>query len=81
MHPLIAGNAKSKTSWASVLLLILGALQQSFSESVDLIPDQYEGLAMSLIGALYLILRNLTNQSISEKGARPPLTNTDGYNE
>lgn len=68
MNPLIAGNLKSKTSWTSTALIVLGALQQAFPAFVDAIPDRYEGTALSVIGAVMLILRNATTQSIAAKG-------------
>lgn len=65
--PIIAGNLKSKTSWAAVVLMALGGLEQS--GLLALVPDEYKGVAISAIGALMLVLRNITASSITEKGA------------
>ena len=64
---IIAGNLKSKTSWAAVLLMALGGLEQS--GLLALVPDEYKGVAISAIGALMLFLRNVTGSSIATKGA------------
>lgn len=63
----IIGNLKSKTSWAGVLLLLAGGLQQS--GLLELIPDDYKGSVISIVGALVLILRNLTKESVTDKAA------------
>lgn len=67
MNQIIKGNAASKTSWTATALIVFGGIQQSFPNFVDLIPDQYEGLALSIVGAIMLILRNVTSQSIADK--------------
>ncbi len=63
----IIGNLKSKTSWAGALLVIAGGVQQS--GLLELIPEDYQGSVISIVGALVLILRNLTKESVTDKAA------------
>lgn len=65
MKETIAGNLKSKTSWAAVLLMALGGLEQS--GLLELVPDEYKGMSISAIGALMLFLRNITTQAVTDK--------------
>lgn len=70
MHPVIRGNLASRTTRSGALLILLGTLQQLFPQFVDLIPDKYEGLALAIIGAVVVFLRNITGQPITDKGAK-----------
>lgn len=65
MNPTINGNLKSKTSWAAVALMAIGGLEQS--GLLQLIPDEYKGIAISAVGALMLFLRNITTTPVTEK--------------
>lgn len=65
MNPIVAGNLRSKTSWAAILLMALGGLEQS--GLLALIPDEYKGIAISAVGALMLFLRNITTQAVTAK--------------
>lgn len=65
MNPIITGNLRSKTSWAAILLMALGGLEQS--GLLALIPDDYKGIAISAVGALMLFLRNITTQAVTNK--------------
>ena len=67
MNPLIAGNVRSKTSWVAVALIVLGAIEQS--GLIEFVPDAYKGLALSVVGAVMLVLRNLTTESVAGKVA------------
>jgi hypothetical protein len=70
MNPaIITGNLKSKTSWAAILLMALGGLEQS--GLLALVPDDYKGMAISAIGALMLFLRNVTTQAVTDKVVGP----------
>jgi len=51
----------SRTFWVAVLTIILGALQSA----KDVIPPQYVGTLLLVIGVTALILRFLTDQPIS----------------
>jgi len=68
MNPLITGNLKSKTSWTATALIVLGSVQQYFPEFIDLIPEKHRGHAIAVVGFLMLLLRNVSNDSITEKG-------------
>jgi hypothetical protein len=65
MNDRINGNLKSKTSWAAIAVMALGALEQS--GLLQLIPDEYKGIAISAIGALMLFLRNVTVTPVESK--------------
>lgn len=65
MKSLVAGNLKSKTSWFGIGLIILGALEQS--GLMELVPDEWKGFALSTVGFLTLVLRNLTTMSVIDK--------------
>jgi hypothetical protein len=65
MNPLIQGNLKSKTSWFGLVLVLIGAAEQS--GLLELIPDEYKGAALSFIGFVTLVLRNLSTDSIADK--------------
>lgn len=68
MNPVIVGNLKSKTSWAGVLLMAVGGLEQS--GLLELVPDEYKGLAISMVGGLMFFLRNVTSQSVAAKATK-----------
>jgi hypothetical protein len=69
MHPLIRGNLLSRTSRTGLVLILIGAAEQALPQIVgDLISDRYEGAVLALIGAVVIFLRNITSQSIPEKG-------------
>lgn len=65
MNPIIAGNVRSKTSWVALALIVLGAVEQS--GLIEFVPEAYKGLALSLIGAVMLVLRNLTSEPVAAK--------------
>ena len=54
-----------KTVIFSFLLVVLGALEQT--GVVALVPDQYQGAVVSVIGFLTLTLRFLTNSPVFQK--------------
>lgn len=56
-----------KTVIFSFLLVVLGALEQT--GVLALVPDQYQGAVLSLIGGVTLVLRFLTNSPVFEKPA------------
>lgn len=68
MNPIIVGNLKSKTSWAAVLLMAVGGIEQS--GLLELIPDEYKGIAIATVGGLMFALRNITSKSIAAKAAK-----------
>jgi hypothetical protein len=68
VNPIITGNLKSKTSWAAIVLMALGGLEQS--GLLALVPDEYKGIAISAVGALMLFLRNITSESVTVKAAK-----------
>jgi len=77
MNVMLAGNLKSKTSWAAILLMALGGLEQS--GLLALVPDEYKGVAISAIGGLMLFLRNVTAASIADKAAVPVANKQGGF--
>lgn len=73
MGSLIAGNAKSKTSWFGTALIVLGAINDNTDLLKAILPNNaHVGAVISAIGLAVIILRNLTNQSIAEKATTPP---------
>lgn len=65
MNEIVAGNLRSKTSWAAVLLMAFGGLEQS--GLLVLVPDEYKGITLSAVGALMFFLRQVTDRSIIAK--------------
>ena len=58
---------KSKTMWFSILLVVFGVVQQLAPSFKDLIPAEYYGLVLSIIGVIVGYLRTVTNVPLSEK--------------
>lgn len=56
-----------KTVIFSFLLVVLGALEQT--GVIALVPDEYQGAVVSVIGFATLVLRFLTNSPVFEKPA------------
>jgi hypothetical protein len=54
-----------KTMAVAALLVLLGAVEQL--GLVDLIPDEYKGLAIAVIGAVMAGLRVITTTPVLEK--------------
>lgn len=67
---IIVGNAKSKTSWLATALIVVGSVQEFVPSLIDLVPKQHQGKLIAALGLVLLILRNLTKESISDKGAK-----------
>jgi hypothetical protein len=65
MNQFIAGNAKSRTSWFAIALMAIGAAEQS--GLFEFIPPDYKGLALSIVGFVTLVLRNLTTTAVTDK--------------
>lgn len=57
-----------KTMAVAALLVLLGAVEQL--GLVDLIPDQYKGLAIAVIGAVMAGLRVITTTPVLEKESK-----------
>ena len=54
-----------KTMAVAALLVVLGAVEQM--GLVDLIPDEYKGFAIAVIGAIMAGLRVITTTPVLEK--------------
>lgn len=59
----ILGALKSKTIWASIAVILLGALAQPVQDYIAAHP----GIASTLVGALFAVLRGITNGSLADK--------------
>lgn len=55
---------KSKTVLYSIILMILGIIQQVVGVLPDLITGEYLGVALTVLGAVSLVLRFLTGQPL-----------------
>lgn len=60
---------KSKTLWFSVLLALLGVIEQSSSLVTQIVGPENSGLVMVVISVIVAVLRVVTTQPLSEKGA------------
>jgi len=58
---------KSKTILFSLLLAVLGAVEQNTAMVTSLVGPQNTGLAMLVIGAIVAALRTVTTKPLSEK--------------
>jgi|LakMenEpi03Aug12_release.lakeMendotaPanAssembly.Ray.scaffolds.fasta_scaffold5108932_1 hypothetical protein len=58
---------KSKTILFSLLLAVLGAVEQNTAMVTSLVGPQNTGLAMLVIGAIVAALRAVTTKALSEK--------------
>jgi hypothetical protein len=66
MNKLI-GAARSKTMWFSLLLVIFGVVEVNLSLFQALIPPQYWGIVVTVIGVITAVLRWITTTSIDDK--------------
>lgn len=68
MNTLVAGNLRSKTAWLSAALIIVGTLNDSTDLLKAVLPNNaHIGAIIAGIGLVFLVLRNVTTQSITEK--------------
>ena len=58
---------RSKTLWFSVLLAVLGVLEQSQALVTQLVGQQNTGLVMLVISVVVAVLRVITTQPLSQK--------------
>lgn len=63
----LKGNLKSKTVWFANALIVAGFLEQHGHVLTELVPENYRGLAVSLVGLAVWGLRAVTSTSLSEK--------------
>lgn len=64
MKDIIKAALKSRTMNFGSLLVLAGALEQNTDIITKLVPDQYDGLAISLIGVVVWGLRFVTTQPL-----------------
>ena len=67
MKAWIIGNLLSKTSWASLALVVVGWAYQNGETIVTLIPEEYRGIALSAVGLVFFSLRQVTTKPVTEK--------------
>lgn len=81
MNNVLVGNLKSKTTWVGTVITIFGVLYDNWSQVAQLIPPEHVGKAFSVFGVLMLILRNLTNDSVSDKASagEAPIAKQGGF--
>jgi len=60
---------RSKTLWFSVLLAACGIVEQSSALVTQIVGPQNTGYVMLGVSVIVAILRSLTTQPLSEKGA------------
>lgn len=60
---------RSRTIWFSVLLAFLGVIEQSSSLVTQFVGPENAGLVMIVISVIVAVLRVVTTQPLSEKGA------------
>lgn len=65
---MILGALKSKTIWAAIATIILGALVDPVQAWIGTHP----GIAATVVGAVFAFLRTLTNGSLAAKAGPPP---------
>lgn len=58
---------KSKTMNFGTLLVVAGLLEHNMEFISNLVPEEYRGLAVSLIGASVWALRWITTKPIAQK--------------
>lgn len=64
----VVGAVSSKTMWFSLILAVLGILEQYQSVVSNYIGADKMGVFMAIVGAITMILRGTTDSSIAEKG-------------
>ena len=60
---------RSKTLWFSVLLAVCGVIEQSSALVTQTVGPQNTGYVMLGVSVIVAVLRFLTTQPLSEKGA------------
>lgn len=63
---IVAQRAKSKTYWLGIVIMLLGFAQANFPMIAGYLGE-FQGAVNFLIGALVLILRELTKEPLSDK--------------
>ena len=66
MKQQIQQRAKSKTYWLGFAVMMLSYVQSNIAQ-VDQFLGEYKGLVMFVIGALIMILREVTKGPLSDK--------------
>lgn len=64
----VKGATKSRLVWLGVVLVFLGTMMSTVDAWKHLIPAEYQGLFISIVGAIVVALRAVTTQPLSEKG-------------
>jgi hypothetical protein len=68
MKDILKAAVKSKTMNFGSLLVIAGLIEQNSALITQLVPDQYDGLAISLIGVVVWGLRFVTTSPLVNRG-------------
>lgn len=63
----ITKRLKSKTYWYGAAVVALGFAEQYSSILTQFVPEQYRGLAVSLVGVGVWVLREVTKTPVSDK--------------
>lgn len=63
----ITKRLKSKTYWYGAAVVALGFAEQYGHVVTQFIPEQYKGLAVSLLGVGVWVLREMTKSPVAEK--------------
>lgn len=69
MKEILAAAIKSRTMNFGSLLVVAGLLEQNGEHITALVPDEYKGLAISIIGIAVWGLRFVTNAPLLKKQA------------
>lgn len=64
---MIVNRLKSKTYWFGVSVIAAGYLEANTRVISQLIPENYRALAVSTLGVIVLLLREVTKAPLSDK--------------
>lgn len=68
MNSTLAGSLKSKLMWLGLAISMFGYLQANLAMLSAFIPAKYFGLVNMGLGALVMLARFFTTESLSDKG-------------
>jgi len=64
----LRGSLYSKTSNAAIVVAVIGVLEQLIPGLLGVVvPTEYSGLALSLVGVAFWLLRWVTSKPLDEK--------------
>lgn len=64
---IVRGASRSRTIWFAGSMIAAGVLEQAAGVVTAVVPEEYKGIAIAVIGLMTAVLRLVTNKPLTEK--------------